>query len=202
MTSGTLRSVTVLPDLARNETPDQWMTIRMQRRTKKIIWVGTIGLLLIALGTGLWVRHFHRYTPVEAVKDLRAAAAVRNAPQPVERFLELRYGSQTEPQNRQAAFLDFFNVGHIQGLQLITSHMPPGQRQTNIAAMAQWIAEYRKSMTPAEKEALRAHLCSEAGHARIQKATAQYLGQDVRYRAATAPVITELMTTLTTVQQP
>lgn len=174
----------------------------MKRWIKISVRIGLAGLAIIALGTGYWFWRFRQYTPVEAIKDLRAAAAVRNAPRPVERFLELRYGPLTEPANRQQAFLDFFNVGHIQGLQIITSHMADTQRQSNVAAMAQWIAEYRRTMSPAEKESLSTHLRSDAGRRTLQQATAQYLSQDVRYRAATAPVIEELMTTLATIQKP
>ena len=78
-----------------------------------------VGIVLIALGVTFWTRRFHNYTPIEALHDLQAAAQVKNAPRPVERFLELRYGPLTEPANRQKAFLDFFNVGHIKGLNML-----------------------------------------------------------------------------------
>lgn len=156
----------------------------------------------MALGAIWWVRRFQDYTPVEALQDLQAAAKVRNAPQPVERFLELRYGPLTEPANRQKAFLDFFNVGHIKGLQMLTSRMGEQRRQASISAMARWVSSYRESMTSAEREALGRYIRSEGGMQTLQRATAQYLRQDVHFRAATAPVIGELMTTLAAAQKP
>jgi len=176
--------------------------MKMRRRTKIVLWLGATGFVLVALGVMFWLRTFHRYTPVEVAQDLRAGLMAEHAPRPVERFLEIRYGPLSEPANRQKAFLDFFNVGHIEGLQIITSHMQGAQRQTNIAAMAQWVADYRRTMLPEEKQTLRARLGSDAGRQAVQRAAAQYLKQDVYYRAATAPVITELMTTLAVVQGP
>jgi hypothetical protein len=120
----------------------------------------------------------------------------------VEQFLELRYGPLTEPLNRQKAFLDFFNVGHIEGLHVLVTHMEAAEQQTNIAAMARWVAEYRRTLSPEEKEALNARLSTGDGRRMLQQATAQYLRQNVHYRAATAGVITELMTTVAAVQTP
>jgi hypothetical protein len=80
--------------------------------------------------------------------------------------------------------------------------MQAAQRQTNIAAMAQWVADYRRTMSPEEKEALSAYLGSDAGRTTLSRATAQYLSQGVTYRSATAPVIQELMTTLAHIQKP
>ena len=174
----------------------------MRIRTRKVLWVGAVGTLIVALGVTFWIRTFHRYTPLEVVQDIRAGLAARHAPQPVERFLELRYGPLTEPANRQKAFLDFFNVGHIEGLHLIVTHMQDGERQTNIAAMARWVAEYRRTMSAKEKQALNARLSTAEGRRMLRQATAQYLRQDVHYRAATAGVITELMTTVVAVQKP
>ena len=185
------------------QTLPQWMhDVNMKRRTKFILWTGAVGLVIALLGVILWIRQFHRYTPAEVALDVRAAIAARNDPKPVERFLELRYGPLTEPANRQKAFLDFFNVGHIQGLHLLVTRAPESRRQASINAMAQWVANYRRTMSPEEKESLRAQLGTEAGRKTLQQATAQYLSQDVRYRAATAPVIAELMATLAAVQKP
>jgi hypothetical protein len=174
----------------------------MKRRTKILAWVSGVGLVLIALGTTLWIRQFHHYTPVEVALDVQAALAARNDPKPVERFLELRYGPLTEPANRQAAFLDFFNVGHIQGLHLLVNRAPESRRQPSINAMAEWIANYRQTMSPDERQALGTYLGTDAGRRSIQQATALYLSHDVYYRAATAPVISELMATLAAVQKP
>lgn len=176
--------------------------MKKTRIRKILLWTGLTGLVLVALGATLWMRWFKTYPPAEAVLDLRAAVMARNAPRPVEQFLELRYGPLTEPANRQKAFLDFFNVGHIEGLQIIVSHAPAQRRQESIAAMAQWVADYRRTMSPEERQALNAHLTSEAGRATLQQATAKYLSQDIRYRAATAPVIEQLMATLADVRKP
>ena len=174
----------------------------MKSRTKRLLWAGVAVIVMIAAGTTLWIRRFHHYTPVEAVQDVRAAIQAKDAPQPVERFLELRYGPLTDPANRQRAFLDFFNIGHIKGLHLLASSMGNEQRQASTAAMAQWVADYRATMTADEKAALGAYVRSETGRETVQQAAAQYLQQDVHFRAATASVIQELMTTLATVQRP
>lgn len=174
----------------------------MNSRSRRLLWAGVAVIVLIAAGATFWTRQFHSYTPTEALQDLQAAAQVKNAPQPVERFLELRYGPLTDAANRQRAFLDFFNVGHIKGLNILVSRMPSDRRQSNITAMAQWVANYRATMTPEEKAALGAYVNSPVGRATLQQATAQYLQQDVRYRAGTASVIQELMTTLAAVRKP
>ena len=176
--------------------------MKLTRRTKIIAWGAVVGIALLTLGVVLWIRTFHRYTPMEVVQDIRAGLAARHAPQPVERFLELRYGPLTEPANRQKAFLDFFNVGHIEGLHIIVTHMQAAERQTNIAAMAQWVAQYRRTMSPEEKQALNARLSTADGRRMLRQSTAQYLSQAVHYRAATAGVIRELMTTVVAVQKP
>ena len=61
-------------------------------------------------------------TSVAQGRFLNAATAT----QPVEKFLELRYGPLTDPANRQRAFLDFFNIGHIKGLQILAPAAVPG----------------------------------------------------------------------------
>jgi hypothetical protein len=170
--------------------------------SRKALWACAAGMVLMALGVSFWIRRFHHYTPIEALQDLRAAAQVKNAPRPVERFLELRYGPLTDPANRRKAFLDFFNIGHIKGLYLLASRMTSERRQAHITAMAQWIADYRTTMTPEERAALGAYVRSDAGRAALQEATGQYLQQDVRFRAGTAPAIQELMTTLTAIRNP
>lgn len=159
-------------------------------------------IVLAAMAVTFWVRQFHQYTPVEALRDLQAAARVGPAPRPVERFMRLRYGPMSNPANRQKAFLDFFNIGHIKGLVLLVSQTDNAQRRPNINAMAQWVADYRTTLTPGEKAALGAYVRSDAGHATLQQAAAQYLQEDVHFRASTAPVIQELMTTLATVRKP
>ncbi len=174
----------------------------MKRRTKKLFWTGLVFCLAASVGVTLWWHRFHNYTPVEVTRDLRAAIGAKDAPRPVERFLELRYGPLTESANRERAFMDFFNPGHIEGLHIIVRHTPEGMKQSNVDGMAQWLAEYRRTMSAEEKDSLGAFFRSGTGQATLQQATAKYLAQDVHYRALTAPVITELMTTVAAVQKP
>jgi len=157
--------------------------------------------ILVIAGVAWW-REFHRYTPAEVVADIRAGIKARYDAHPVERFLELRYGPLTEAENRRHAFLDFFNVGHIQGLQLLSSHLTPEQRRDRCAALGAWLGNYRTNLTAADRQALRQALGPDGGKTVVRVATDQYLGQDARYRAASAPVITELLTTLTELQKP
>ena len=159
---------------------------------------------VFALAGFLWMRVFHHYPPAELMKDIRAGIAVREIKDPDERFkkyLEQRYGSMSDAANRQKAFLDFFNTDHIRALQLMVKHSPEGQRQANIKATADWIAKYRTSLTTSESTALRAQLQSDAGKAMLKQATAQYNTQDVYYRGSTAPVISELLTTIHEIQK-
>ena len=169
---------------------------------KRLLWAGGLTVLAVAgLSTVLWVRHFHRYTPIEALHDLQAASRVGNAARPVERFLQLRYGPMSNPVNREKAFLDFFNIGHIKGLNMLVAATAPEQRQANIDAMAQWVASYRAGLTPQEKTSLGAYFRSDAGRTTLQEASVQYLAQDVHFRASTAGVVQELLTTVSTVQK-
>jgi hypothetical protein len=185
-----------------NAKPEMKMARGKTGKPRKLLWAG-IGVLVVAGAmTAYWIHRFHRYTPVEVVQDIRAGIASRHAPRPVERFLELRYGPLTEPANRQKAFLDFFNVGHIEGLQIITRHMQGQEQKSNITAMAQWVENYRSTMTPGEKQVLSEFVQSAPGRKALQQAASQYLKQDVHYRSATAPVIEQLMTTLAAVQKP
>ena len=158
----------------------------MTGRTRKLLGTLIVLAVLGGLGTVLWKRKFDRYTPVEAVLDLQAAAKVRGSARPVEDFLEARYGPMTVPANRQRAFLDFFNVGHIEGMHVIVSHMQPERKQANVQAMAQWLANYRRVMTP-RKSAGRP-LRSFSGRAGHPKANVQFLNKDVHFRAAAAVI--------------
>ena len=172
------------------------------RRARILRWTGASAVLVAGLGGALWIHQFRHYTPAEAVQDVQAALAARGAPKPLEQFLELRYGTLSDPANRQKAFLDFFNVGHIKGLNFLVTRMAPARHQANIKATAEWIANYRQTLTPAEKQSLNNYLRTDAARATLQQATDQYLSQDVRYRSASAPVIAELLTTLVEVQKP
>ena len=152
----------------------------------------------------MWRRTFRHYAPKEVMKDVRAGLAARHIHDPQERihvFLQARYGPLTEPANRERAFLDFFDVDHIKGLNFIVNHSPPEQKKANTQAMADWIAQYRKSMSPQEKSDLQARLDSAEGRAMLRRATAQYQSQDVYYRGNQQPVIAELMATLTALRR-
>ncbi len=172
----------------------------MKRRLIKfVLWTGVIGLILIGAGALVWRHTFRHYAPREVMKDVRAGLAARHVRETrarVEAFLEARYGPLTDPANRQQAFLDFFEVDHIKGLNFIVSHTPANQKQANTRAMAQWIADYRRTMSPQDRAALQARLNSEAGQAMLRRATAHYQSQDVYFRGAQKAVIAELMTTL------
>ena len=174
----------------------------MTGRNKKLLVVAGAAMGIVVLGAFLWKRHFHRYTPVEAVLDIQAAIRAKDAPHRVERFLEVRYGPLSQPENRRKAFLDFFNIGHIEGLYTIVGSMPGDKRSTDIAAMAGWVEHYRNSMSVDERVALRDFFQSNEGKSQLRDATAAYLSKDVKFRANTAEVIRELMTTIATVQQP
>ena len=51
----------------------------MTGRTRKLLGTLIVLAVLGGLGTVLWKRKFDRYTPVEAVLDLQAAAKVRGS---------------------------------------------------------------------------------------------------------------------------
>jgi hypothetical protein len=172
--------------------------------SKILLLAGIVGIAVAIVATMLWFHAFHHYTPREAMEDVHAGIAARHIKDPearVKRFLEMRYGSLTNPANREKAFLDFFNVDHIKSLNYIVNNTSPSQKAANTQAMAQWIADYRNSMSPEEKAALKAQLDSDASRAMIQQASAQFNSQDVYYRGAQKPVMTELLTTLTAIRE-
>jgi hypothetical protein len=172
----------------------------MKRRIAKLfLWAGLVALVLAGAGVAAWFHTFRHYPPKAVMNDVRAGLAARHVQEPrarVEAFLEARYGPLSNPANRQRAFLDFFEVDHIKGLNFIVTHTPAKQKQANTQAMAEWIAHYRATMSLEERAALQARLDSPQGQAMLRQATAQYQSQDVYFRGAQKPVITELMTTL------
>jgi hypothetical protein len=178
----------------------------MKKRTKIIIVVASVlGVALIAAGSALWVRTFHHYSPREFLKDVRAGLAARNIQQPkarVEAFLTARYGPLTDPANRQCAFLDLFNVEHTKALDLISGHGPANQQQADTQAMAEWIAQYRKSMSAEERSALRARVNSPSGQSMLQRSTAHFMAQEESVRNAQKPVMMEITATLTSLWKP
>jgi len=166
--------------------------------------MGLSGLLLIVIAALVWVRVFHHYPPAELMRDLRAGIAVKDIKDPAERFhqyFEKRYGPMSDPANGRAAFLDFFNTGHIRALELLVKGSPADSRQPEIQATADWIANYRASMSAEERGVLREEFGSDAGRAMLRQATAQYNSQDVYYRGSTAVVISELLTTIREIQK-
>jgi len=166
-----------------------------------LLWVGGIAVAVLGLSAALWMHRFRDYTPAEAVKDLKAGFAARHAPVPARKFLELRYGSQTEATNRTAAFIDLFNSGHIEGLCLIVGNRSDAGTRKGIEDVAQILRDHRRDMTTEEKKALAGYFASDVGKAQLQAATASYQSKDARFRAVTAPVIQELMTTLAVLQE-
>ncbi len=158
----------------------------------------TVVLMVVAVAAWAWKTR----APIirEIALDLKAGAGARGAQKQFERFIELRYGPMDDPANRQKVFLGFFDTNHIEGMRRLVGFMKPAERQTNIAATADWIANYRDKMSAQEREALASALLSEEGRARIQRASALYRSRDIAYRSATEPVIRELMTTLTALQ--
>lgn len=176
-----------------------------QPKPRRMIW-RVLGIMLVAIlviGAVLFYR-IRRQLPPELMQDIRAGIAARNIPDADQRFqkyLEGRYGSQTEYTNREKAFLDFFNIDHIRALQLMVKHSPESQRQANIAATAKWVEQYRKSLSPEQRAELTARLQTSDGQNMLRKATAQYNSQDVRYRGQTAAVISQLLTTIAILQK-
>lgn len=170
-------------------------------------WLRVIGilvaLLMVAAAAGFFA--VRKRLPPEFSKDIRAGLAARRIQDPdarFEKYLEGRYGPMSDPLNQQKAFLDYFNVEHIKALQLLVKHSPEAQRPQNIAAAARWVENYRESLTLEDRAALRAKLQTPAGVEMLRRATAQYNSQDVHYRGQTAPVISQLLKTIHSLQTP
>jgi len=163
-------------------------------KLRGIFWrVAGITIVVLAVVGAVVAYRIRQRLPPELMQDIRAGIAARNVPNADQRFqkyLEGRYGPQTDPANQQKAFLDFFNVDHIRALQLMVKHSPESQRQANINASAKWVEQYRQSLSAQ----------SPAGRSMLQKATAQYNAQDVQYRGQTAPVISQLLKTISSLQ--
>jgi hypothetical protein len=174
------------------------------RKRKFLVWGCVLGFTVLLCGGFVWVRFIHQRPPPGILKDIRAGLQARHLKDPdqrIRKYMEARYGAMSDPARRQEAFLDFFNVEHIQALQLLVKHSPETQRQANVDAMARWVADYRTSMTPQDRTALNARLQTAEGQTMLKRATAQYNSQDVRYRGNTAPVISQLLRTLNEAEQ-
>jgi hypothetical protein len=178
----------------------------MKAKRKRSFWrAAGIALAVLVAGGAVLIYSVSRRLPPELMKDIRAGIAAREIPNADERlnkYLELRYGPLDDPANREKVFVDFFNIEHIKALQLMVQHSPASQRQSNILAMAKWVSSYRESLAPTERAALNARFQTPEGRAMLRQATAQYNSQDVQYRGQTAPVISQLLKTISSTQQP
>jgi len=176
----------------------------VQRKPWRTFWrVFGFTTLVLALAGAFLVHRLRQRIPAELMQDIRAGIAARHIQDPdlrFQKFLEGRYGPQSDPANRQKAFLDFFNKDHIRALQLLVRHSPPGMRQANIEATAKWVQQFRESLTAQQRADLNAQLQAAGGRGLLQQATAQYNSQDVQYRGQTAPVISELLKTIASLQ--
>jgi hypothetical protein len=85
-------------------------------------------------------------------------------------------------------------------MRLLVQHSPKNRRQDNINASAKWLQQYRESLTPQQRASLDAQLFSPEGLAMLRQATAIYNSQDVYYRDQTRQVISQLLTTLSSIQ--
>ncbi len=178
------------------------MTTKSHRSFWRIVAAAT--LVLVVGGAALWLG-WRRHVPREILPDVRAGLAARGIQNPDERlhkYLELRYGSLDDAAIRQKVFLDFFDIERIKALQFIVRHSPENQRQESIHAMSRWVESYRNSLTPSERAVLREKFSTPEGRSMLRRATAQYNSQDVRYRGQTAGVISQLLKTIHSVEQP
>jgi len=178
----------------------------MNKPTAKQFWRWITGLALAVVVLGVVVGYAIRQRiPLELMADLRAGIAARHEGDParrLHRYLENRYGSQDDPANRDKVFVDFFNVEHIKALQLMVRHSPESQRQASIDSMADWVAAYRQSLSEADRARLKEQFATPEGRAMLKQATSQYNQQDVEYRGQTASVISELLKTIHSLQNP
>lgn len=176
------------------------LPLNRSRGRRRVRWWWIVGGLGLVLAVGvLWPSIAWWRLPPGIKQDIRAGMAARDIRDPRERlevYLETRYGSLEDAGNRQDAFLDFFNVEHIDALQLMVRHSPADQRQANIDAMTKWLQRYRETMTPQEKAALRQRFEQAGGRQLLMQARGHYNRQDVYYRGQTAPVISELLKTI------
>jgi hypothetical protein len=164
--------------------------------SRRYVWsLAGVLLLVLAVAVAALARRW-RHLPPGMMLDIRAGVAARAIPDADQRFLkylEGRYGSQADPDNRRKAFLDFFNVDHVKALQLLVKHSPEKMRQANIEATARWLEHYRNSLSPEDRAGLVAYFNSPEGLASVRAATAAYNSQDVEYRGQTIPVISQLL---------
>lgn len=174
------------------------------RKAKIVLWSGLAALTIFVLTVAAGLRYIRRHIPAEILPDLRAAIAVRGvvgADNQLHQYLEKLYGPMDVATNREHAFEDFFNPHHIKAMQLIVKHTPHDKQLANIRATADWIQNYRQNMSAEERADLSVYFDSNSGRTSLQAATAQFMQQDPEYRSAVVPVITQLMTTLASVNK-
>lgn len=174
------------------------------RKTKIAWWSGVVVLTVLVLTVAAAVHYIRRHIPAEILPDIRAAIAARGvvgADNRFNQYLANLYGPLDVATNREHAFEDFFNPNHIKAMRLIVKHSPHDQRLANIQATANWIQNYRQNMSAGEKADLSDYFNSSSGRTSLQAATAQFLQQDPEYRSTVVPVITQLMTTLASVNK-
>lgn len=190
----------MIPGMIESRTAKRSSAKGQTGRAKIYVWMGGGGLAILIVCLLGWRHHFHDYTPIDALKDLRAGSQVGHVPHPAARFLELRYGPQTDPANREKALEDFFNVGHIEGLYLIVGNRNDARTKKLVNEVADIIGNYRQTMSATEKADLGAYFNSDAGRAQIHAATDDYESKSSQYRSVTSPVIGQLLTTLIAVR--
>ena len=174
-------------------------------KLKTFLYISVAALAILLLLGGFLAYVIHRKISPDLRKDIHAGMQARNISDPdarLRKYLENRYGSLTEASNREAAFLGLFDIEHIKSMQLIIRHSPDDMRQANIDAMARYLASYRTNMTSQEKADLHTFFKTQEGGAMLKHATTQYNSQDVQYRGQTAPVISQLLNTIQSVQNP
>lgn len=171
-----------------------------KRTSRRHLWRWLAFILLFLVLTGTYAVHrLRQRLPAEFMQDVRAGLAARKIKDPdlrFQKYLEVRYGPQSDLTNREKVFLDFFNVEHIRAMQFLVKHSPVNMRQANIDATARWVEQFRNSLTPDQQADLSARLQAGGGQSLLSQATAQYNSQDVYYRGQTAPVISELLKTI------
>ena len=175
-------------------------------KSRRKFWrfVGIAFLILLAAG----VFGFHRLRqrlPPDLILDLRAGAPtvrLADADQRFQMYVENRYGPQSNPANREKAFLSFFDLDHIRSLRWLVKHTPQNMQQPNIDACARWIGQFRDSLSPEQRAGLAAQLQTPEGRRTLQQATAEYNSQDVQYRGQTTPVISQLLKTVASLENP
>ncbi len=177
------------------------MKNKTRRPWGRIILITLSVLVVAAVIAGLRIR---KQLSPDLVQDIRAGIAARNVKDPdarLEKYLEGRYGPQDDPANRQKVFVNMFNPEHIKSMQFLVDHSPESQRKANVQAMAKWVENYRNTLTPETTVALKTQILSSDGQAMLRMATAHYNNQDVYYRGMTAPVVSQLLTTISQLQK-